>query len=309
MAGALSLALAEEMERDEAVVVLGPDVGRLGGPYGITAGLLEQYGPRRVIDLPGAGPGLVGVAVGAARYGLRPVAEVPARHLSASLELLGAHAAGAGQSVPLVLRVPCGPGPRAAWDLPDAAALARRPGLKVVAPATATAAKGLLTAAIRDSGPVVFLELVSLYGGAAAPLPPAGFQAALGEARVARAGDAVTVVAWGAGVGAALEAAEAAADQGVAAEVIDLQALAPLDGEAVLASVERTGRLVVVADAAGFGGVGAEVVARVAQDGFWHLDAPVRRVAPPDLFPFGPGDAAGPAPADILAAILSLAHT
>jgi 2-oxoisovalerate dehydrogenase E1 component len=308
-ARALSRALDEEMARDDAVVVLGPDVGRIGGPYGITAGLRERYGPRRVIDFPCSGPGLVGAAVGAARFGLRPVAEVPARHLAASLELLAAHATAAEHPVPLVLRVPCGPGPLAGWDFPDAAVLGRRPGLKVVVPATADAAGALLAAAIRDPGPVVLLEPVSLYPVAAAA-PALGEQSiTLGRARVARPGEEVTVVAWGAGVAAALLAAEEAATRGVSAEVIDLQALVPLDAEAVLASVERTGRLVIVEDAAGFGGVGAEVAARVAQEGFWHLDAPVRRVPLPASFPFWPEDSARPQPGDILAAVLSLAHT
>jgi pyruvate dehydrogenase E1 component beta subunit len=237
------------------------------------------------------------------------VAEVPARHLPASLELLAAHAADAEHPVPLVLRVPCGPGPFAGWDFPDAAALGCRPGIKVAVPATADAARALLAAAIRDPGPVVLLEPVSLYPVAAAA-PPSGEQpVALGQARVARHGEDVTVVAWGAGVAAALEAAEEAAAQGVSAEVIDLQALVPVDAGVVLASVERTGRLVVVEGAAGFGGVGAEVAARVAQEGFWHLDGPVRRVPPLVSFPFRSEDSARSQSEDILAAVLSLAHT
>jgi 2-oxoisovalerate dehydrogenase E1 component len=303
---ALARTLNEEMARDPSVVVLGADAGRIGGPHGITAGLQQQYGPRRVIDFPCSGPGLVGAAVGAARCGLRPVAEVPARHLPASLELLAAHAADAEHPVPLVLRVPCGPGHLADWDLADAAVLGRRPGLAVVAPATAGAARDLLTAAIHHPGPVILLEPVSLYAGAAAPGAP---RALLGRARVARTGENVSVAAWGVGVPAALEAAEEAAAQGVSAEVIDLQALVPLDVAAVLASVEHTGRLVVVDHDAHFGGVGAEVAARAAQEGFWHLDAPVRRVSPPDSFPFRSDDTARPLRADILAAILSLAST
>jgi 2-oxoisovalerate dehydrogenase E1 component len=302
---ALARALDEEMARDESVVVFGADAGGIGGRHGITAGLQQRYGPRRVIDFPSSGPGLVGAAVGAARCGLRPVAEVPARHLPASLELLAAHAA-AGHPVPLVLRVPCGPGHLADWDFGEAAALGRRAGLKVVVPATAGAARDLLAAAVRDPGPVVLLEPVSLY---AAPAAPGYCRVPWGQARVARAGEDVTVVAWGAGVAAALEAAGEAAAQGVSAEVIDLQALVPLDAAAVLSSVERTGRLVVVDDGAGFGGVGAEVAARVAQEGFWHLDAPVGRVTPPVSFPFRSDDTARPRPADILVVILSLAST
>ena len=314
---ALTRALDEEMGRDAAVVVLGPDVGRLGGPHGITRGLRERYGPMRVIDFPTAGPGLVGAAVGAALSGLRPVAEVPARHLPASLGLLAGHAAGArlanGGPVPLVLRVPCGPGRYSGPDLfggPEAAAAC--PGLTVVVPATAAAAKGLLAAAVRHAGPVVFLEPVILYAGAKAALPAGDYEIVLGEARLARPGDDVTVVAWGTAVGAALQAAEEAAVGGVSLEVLDLQTLAPLDWEAVLASVARTGRLVVAHDGLPFGGVGAEVAARVAQEAFWHLDAPVRRVMPPLApLPFDSAleDAFLLRPADILAAVLSLAHT
>jgi 2-oxoisovalerate dehydrogenase E1 component len=305
---ALARALGEEMERDPAVVLLGPDSGAVGGPHGITRGLRERYGPRRVVDFPSSGPGLVGAAVGAARFGLRPVAEVPARHLPSVLGLLAAHAAGPEDPAALVLRVPCGPGPGAEWDLVAAGAVGRGAGLTVVAPATAAAAKGLLAAAIRAPGPVAFLEPVSLYAGAATPLPPGDYTIPPGRARVARAGDGVTVVAWGAGVGPALEAAEEAAAQGIGVEVIDLQTLAPIDAAAVLASIERTGRLVVVDDAPG-GGVGADLVALVAQAGFWHLDAPVQRVVPPGLVPFALEDVAGPRPAAILAAVLSSAHT
>jgi 2-oxoisovalerate dehydrogenase E1 component len=305
---ALARALDEEMGRDPAVVVLGPDAGAVGGRHGIARGLRDRYGPRRVLDFPGSGPGLVGAAVGAALFGLRPVVELPAGRLPAALGLLATHSAGPDDPAPLVLRVPCGPGPHAGWDPADLGALARRAGLTVVAPATAAAAKGMLAAAIRSVGPVALLEPASLYAGAATPLPAGDYEVLPGRARVARAGDGVTVVAWGAGVGAALEAAEEAAAQGVAVEVIDLQTLAPLDLETVLAAVERSGRLVVVDDAPG-GGVGADLVALVAQDGFWHLDAPVRRVAPPALLPLVPGEDAGPLPAAILDAVLSLANT
>lgn len=305
---ALARALDEEMEGDPAVVVLGPDAGAIGGRHGIARGLQERYGPRRVVDFPGSGPGLVGAAVGAARFGLRPVVEVPARYLPSVLGILSNYAAGPGEPAPLVLRVPCGPGADAEWDLVDAGALVRRAGLTVVAPATAAAAKGLLAAAIRAPGPVALLEPVSLYAGAATPLPPGHYAISPGRARVARAGDGVTVVAWGAGVGSALSAAEEAAARGIDVEVIDLQTLAPIDAAAVLASIERTGRLVVVDDAP-FGGIGVDLAALVAEEGFWSLDAPVRRVAPPALCPLTLEDAAGPRPADILAAVLLSAET
>jgi 2-oxoisovalerate dehydrogenase E1 component len=306
MAEALTRALDEEMGRDEAVVLLGPDAAGPGGLHGVTRGLRERYGPRRVIDFPAAGPGLVGAAVGAARHGLRPVVELPARHLAGALSLLSGHAAGMEPPVPLVLRVPYGPGPLSAWDAADISALARRPGFRVVVPVTAPAAKGLLAAAVRHPGPVVLLEPAGLYA-AAAPLPPGQYLETLDRARLARLGTDVTVVAWGAAVASAVEAAEQAAAEGVSLEVLDLQVLAPLDREAMVASVSRTGRLVVAEEDLPYGGPGAEVAAHVAEAAFWHLDAPVRRVAPPSRFPFDEGSA-GPRPADILAAALSLAR-
>lgn len=308
MGEALARALDEEMGRDEAVIALGTDIGRLGGRYGITRGLRERYGPRRVVDFPAAGPGLVGAAVGAAWSGLRPVAEVPIGHLSASLELLAGHAVGAEPPISVVLRVPYGPDRLCGWDPEGASTLPLPPGLTVVVPATAVAAKGLLSAAVRHPGPVIFLEPVALYG-AAGPLPPGEYQTALGEARTARPGDDVSVMAWGAAVPAALEAAEQAAAVGVSVEVLDLQTLAPLDWEPLLASVSRTGRLVVVEDCPGPGGMGARVVAGVAEEAFWHLDAPVRRVRPAPSLAFTVEGARRLASADILAAVLSLAHT
>jgi 2-oxoisovalerate dehydrogenase E1 component len=319
MREALNWALEEEMGRDETVIVLGQDVGALGGAFGVTRGLLERYGDQRVVEVPAAGPALAGAAVGAALQGLRPVAEVPhGDHLYAALGILFGHAACArwegGREVPLVLRVPFGAGLRAGPHLsgsPEAAA-AHHPGLKVVVPATAAAAKGLLSAAIRDPDPVVFLEPKRLYAGAAVSLPSGSYQNALGRARVARPGDDVTVVAWGAMVSAALEAAEAAGEEGISLEVLDLQTLAPLDWEAVFSSVGRTGRLVIVQDDLPFAGVGAEVAARVAGEAFWDLDGPVLRVAPPPTpVPFAPSleDAYVPRAAGILEAVRTLAHT
>jgi 2-oxoisovalerate dehydrogenase E1 component len=296
---AVAQTLDEEMRRDPAVVVLGCDVGRRGGAHGITRGLLERYGPRRVVDLPTSGPGLMGVAVGAALCGLRPVVEVPAERLPESLGLLRGHAVSGEGPAPLAVRVPMRPGGE---GLDGVVGL---PGLVVMAPSTAAAARSLLQAAVRHPGPVVFLEPVSLYptedgpGGSRTPLPG-------GKARLARPGDGVTVVAWGEAVAAALAAAEEAAAGGVSAEVIDLQCLAPLDLAAVVASVARTGRLV-VADG-GPSGVGAEVAARVAGEGFWHLDGPVLRVAPAVVGANAEG-LTGPHPAEILAAVLSLTNT
>lgn len=302
VAEALAGVLDEEMARDEAVVVLGPDVGRLGGPYEATRGLLERYGPRRVIDFPSAGPGLVGAALGAALAGLRPVAEVAGRHLHASLGLLAGHAGSGDHPLPLVLRVPCDrggdSGPGAATGL----------GLKVLMPGTPGAAPDLLAAAVRDPGPVVLLEPLGFY--AAASGQDGAPAVAPGRARLAREGADVTVVAWGTAVAAALEAADEAAASGIGVEVVDLQCLDPIDGEMVQESVARTGRLVVASDGCALGEVGAEVAARIAQDGFWHLDAPIRRVGPVwGTLGSSREEAAGPRPADILAVVLALANT
>jgi 2-oxoisovalerate dehydrogenase E1 component len=317
MAEALGATLSEEMARDESVVVLGADVGALGGPFGVTRGLLERYGERRVVEVPAAGPGLVGAAVGAARLGLQPVAELGyGDQFSAGLALLASHGARArwagGGSAPLVLRVPCGAGVRAGphrSGSPEAEA-ARQPGLKVVVPATPFAARGLLAAAIRDPDPVVFLEPRRLYP-LAGPVPPGGHPYPLGRARQARAGEEVTVVAWGAMVAAALEAAQAAEEAGTSVEVIDLQTLAPLDWEAVFSAVSRTGRLVVAADDLPFAGIAAEIAARVAAEVFWDLDGPVLRVGPaPVSVPSSSTleDAYLPGRAGILDAVLALSH-
>ena len=305
---ALARALDEEMERDPAVVLLGPDSGAVGGPHGIARGLRERYGPRRVVDFPAAGPAWWGRRWGPPGSACGPWSRCPPATSPPSW--------GSWLRTPQVLRIRlpwccgshAGPGRVPNGTSLTAGAVGRRAGLTVVAPATAAAAKGLLAAAIRAPGPVAFLEPVSLYAGAATPLPPGDYTIPPGRARVARAGDGVTVVAWGAGVGPALEAAEEAAAQGIAVEVIDLQTLAPIDAAAVLASIERTGRLVVVDDAPG-GGWGPTWSRSVAQAGFWHLDAPVQRVVPPALVPFALEDVAGPRPAAILAAVLSSAHT
>lgn len=301
VAEALAEVLDEEMKRDEAVVILGPDVGRLGGPHGVTRGLLDRYGPRRVIDFPGAGPGLVGAAVGAALGGLRPVAEVAGHHLHASLGLLAGHAGSGDFPLPLVLRVPCGRGE----DSGPGAATAL--GLKVWMPGSPHVAPDLLAAAVRDPGPVVLLEPVGLY---AAVCGQEGAAVRPDRARLVREGADVTVVAWGTAVAAALEAASEAAAAGVGVEVVDLQSLDPIDGETVLESVARTGRLVVASDGCALGEVGAEVAARIAEEGLWHLDAPVRRVgAVLGTQVSSREEAAVPRPADILAAVLALANT
>jgi pyruvate/2-oxoglutarate/acetoin dehydrogenase E1 component/TPP-dependent pyruvate/acetoin dehydrogenase alpha subunit len=288
---AIRAALSGAMAHDDDVFVLGQDVAA-GGPYGVTRGLLEQFGPMRVVDLPVAEAALAGMAVGAALQGTRPVAELQsADYLFAALAQIAGQAAlyewREGISVPLVLRVPSGPGrgggPHRSFS--PAGLLARIPGLKIAVPASPAAAAGLLRAAIQDPGPVVLVEprrLFSTEGWVPAPVT-------LGDARIARSGDDVTVITWGGMVPGCLEAAERAGAAGVSVEVIDLQTVAPLDWPAVLASVSRTGRALVVHDEAPFGGIAAEIAARLAGELVWDLDAPVHRIGPPHApVPFAP---------------------
>jgi len=284
---ATRVALSEEMTRDEAVFVLGQDVAA-GGPFGATRGLLEQFGPMRVVDLPLADTALVGMAVGAALQGGRPVAELHgADYVLPALAQLAGQAARygwrEGVPVPLVLRLPAGPGLRSGphGSLAPEGLLARVPGLKVVVPATPAAAMSLLTAAIGDPGPVVFVEPRRLF--AVEGRVPGEGAGALGAARLARSGDDLTLISWGAAVSTCLEAASRVEADGVSAEVLDLQTVAPIDWVSVLTSVSRTGRALIVHEEAPFGGIGAEIAARLASEILWDLDAPVRRLAPPHL--------------------------
>ena len=282
------MALDEEMGRDESVFLLGEDIGPFGGAFKVTKGLFEKYGPDRVVDTPIAESAIIGGAVGAALMGQRPVAELQyTDFIYPGLDQLFNEAAKylwkSGKSVSMVVRGPSGAGLRAGpfHSISPEGMLSHHPGIKVVVPSTPTTAKGLLVAAIRDPNPVVFLEHKKLYRSIKEPLPPGAYEIPLGQARVARAGDDVTIVTWGAMVHTSLEAATQLEALGISVEILDLQTVVPLDWDAVFSSVRKTSRLVVVQEDVPFASVASEVAARVAAEAFWDLDGPIIRVTPP----------------------------
>jgi len=294
---AITEALAEEMARDERVIVLGEDVGIPGGAFGATRGLYRQFGKERVRDTPISETAIVGAAVGAAVNGLRPVVEVMFMDFIATCwdQVVNQMAKmrymfGGQVRLPLVLRTHTGAGLNAgpqhsgsleAWAV-------HVPGLKVVMPSTPADVKGLLKSAIRDDNPVLFVENKTLYA-LKGEVPDGEHLVPLGQADVKRAGTDVTVVALSAMVHPALEAAELLAREGISVEVLDPRTLSPLDRPALLASVAKTGRLVIVHEAWGPCGVGAEIAAIVAEASLGSLKAPVRRVTPPFTpVPFSP---------------------
>jgi len=290
---AISDSLREEMRRDETVLCIGEDIGAFGGAFKITDGFLEEFGGDRVVDTPLAENAIIGAAVGAAIEGMKPVCEMQfADFISCGFDQL-VNVAGRmhyrqGLAVPIVVRLPSGGGfsggpfhsqnPEA-WFL-------QSPGLKVVAPATAADAKGLLTAAIRDPNPVCYLEHKGLYRYIKGEVPEGEHVVELGKARIARAGEEMTVIAYGSAVHLALDAAEQLEED---IEVIDLRSLCPLDTEAILASARKTGKVLVAHEATQSCGVAAEVAALVASEAFEDLDAPVRRLTAADVpIPFSP---------------------
>jgi len=290
-------ALLQEMEADERVFVIGQDVGEFGGAFQATAGLFARFGRRRVIDSPMSEFAVAGLACGAAMFGLRPVVEVQfADFISTGFDPLVQYAATThyrwGAAIPIVVRAPWGGGASAgpfhsqcpeAWFVHTA-------GLKVVIPSTPADAKGLLIAAIRDPNPVIFFEPKYLYRRLKGEVPSEPFTVPIGAAAIRRAGADVTIISYGALVHDALEAAATLADDdGIDAEVIDLRTLSPLDKPAVLASIEKTARAVIVHEARRTGGVGAEIAATLAEEAFARLDAPIARVTAPDTpVPYSP---------------------
>jgi len=294
LAGALNRALADELRADDRVVVYGEDVGTLGGVFRVTDGLAAEFGDARVFDSPLAESGIVGTAIGMAMHGLRPVVEMQFDAFSyPAFEQITSHLAklhnrSRGRiTLPVVIRIPYGGGIGGVEHHSDSseAYWVHTPGLRVVAPATASDGYWLLRQAIRSDDPVIFLEPKRRYWAkeALTDEPAAGFDSAL----VRRAGTDVTLIGYGAMVGTLLETADAAAEDGISAEVIDLRTLTPFDDETVAASVRRTGRAVVVHEASGFAGFGAEVVARLTEQCFHHLHAPIGRVTGFDI-PYPP---------------------
>ncbi len=294
MAEALNAALRDALTDDDSVVVFGEDVGRLGGVFRVTDGLAETFGANRCFDTPLAESGIIGFAVGMAMGGFRPVVEMQFDAFAyPAFEQIASHVAKMRNrtrgvlSAPLVIRVPYAGGIGGVEHHCDSseAYYAHTPGLKVVTPATVADAYGLLRAAIEDPDPVVFLEPKRLYFSRAEVELHRGPR--IGQAQVLRSGADVTVVAYGPTVEPALQAAAAAAEDGRDIEVIDLRSIVPFDDETVTASVRRTGRCVIVQEAQGFAGVGAEIAARVQERCFHHLAAPVLRVTGYDI-PFPP---------------------
>jgi pyruvate dehydrogenase E1 component beta subunit len=285
---AVNAALARAMDEDPAVVVLGEDVGADGGVFRATEGLLARFGERRVLDTPLAEVGLAGLAIGLAAQGLRPVLEIQfSGFLYAALDQVLNHAARLRNrtrgrlTCPLVIRSPSGGGIRAVEHHSESpeAIFAHVPGLRVVMPASPSQAYGLLLAAIRDPDPVIFLEPTRLYRATREAVADDGVALPLDRCRTLREGADVTLVAWGGLVPEALAAAETLAAEGIGCEVLDLATLKPLDEAAILASVGRTGRLVIGQEAPLTCGLAAEVAARVAERGLAALRAPVQRVS------------------------------
>jgi 2-oxoisovalerate dehydrogenase E1 component beta subunit len=286
---AIRRALFEEMERDPSVFLMGQDIAQFGGAFRATRGLYERFGRLRVINTPLCESGVVGAALGAALAGKRPVVEMQfADFVSCGFNQIVNNLAKTWYrweaSVPVVLRLPYGGGVGAGpfHSQSPEAWFAHTPGLVVVAPATPRDALGLLKASIRDPNPVVYLEHRALYRREKEDLPSGECLTPLGRARVARGGTDVTVLSWGWSLLESLDAAAKLALEGISVEVVDLRTLVPLDEETVFASVRKTGKAVVAHEATATAGFGAELVARIADLCFEHLDGPIRRVTYPD---------------------------
>ena len=314
-AEAIREGLREEMRADDRVVLLGEDIGVYGGAFGVTDGLLDEFGDRRVRDTPISEAAITGCAIGGAITGLRPVVEIQFMDfITLCMEQLVLQAAkirymfGGTAAVPMVVRTPGGSGTGAAAQHSESleAWFAHVPGLKVVVPSTPADAKGLLVSAIRDDNPVIFIEHKLLYR-TKGPVPDAPTAIPLGVADVKREGADVTVVATGVMVPRALAAAGTLAGEGISAEVIDPRTLRPLDTETLVASVRKTGRVVIVYEAVKTLGIGAEISARIAEsDAFSHLMAPIMRLGGAECpIPYNRAleRAAVPQEEDILAAV------
>lgn len=289
---AINLALREEMERDERVVILGEDVGRDGGVFRVTDGLYEKFGENRVIDTPLAESGIVGVAIGMAVYGLRPIAEIqfmgfmPLAYHQIIVHVARIRNRSRGKyTVPLVVRMPYCGGIKALEHHSESieSLFVHIPGLKTVIPASPYDAKGLFLSSIRDPDPVIFLEPKRIYRAIREEVPEEDYTIPLGKAKLVQEGDDVTLIAWGAMVRTCQRAADLAQEKNISAEVIDLRTVQPMDAEAIVKSVEKTGRAVVVHEAPKTLGVGAEIVALINEKALLSLEAPVERVTGFDI--------------------------
>lgn len=312
--------LREEMRRDERVVVLGEDVGRRGGVFRVTEGFVEEFGEARVLDTPLAECGIAGVAIGMAFNGLLPVAEIqfadfihPAINQIINEAARIRYRSNGDWTCPIVVRAPYGGGIHGGLYHSQSveAFFFHTPGLKVVAPCTPYDAKGLLKSAIRDPDPVLYFEHKKTYRSVKGDVPESDYLLPIGRADVKRVGKHISVLTYGLMVHHSLAAAATLEREGVSVEVVDLRTIAPLDKGAILRSVQKTGKALVVYEANLTGGVGAEVVAIIAQEAFEFLDGPVMRLAAPDVpaMPYAPTmeEAFMPSPEKIAAALRQLA--
>jgi len=293
---AIRQAMEEEMVRDSRVFILGEDVGNYGGAFRVTQGFLEKFGPERIIDTPISETGLIGAAIGASLFGMRPIAELQfIDFIGCAFNQIVNYAAKSryrwGGGVPIVIRGPAGAGVHGGpfhSQSPESYFM-NVPGLKIVVPATPTDAKGLMIAAIRDPDPVIFLEHKFLYRRLKEDVPEGDYATPIGEARLARAGKDISIITYGAMVHASLDAAELVAAEGISVEILDLRTLLPMDRPRILETVKKTGRALIVHEATRTGGPGGEIAALIGEYAFEHLDAPIVRVAPPDTpVPYSP---------------------
>jgi pyruvate dehydrogenase E1 component beta subunit len=292
IAQALNQALFQEMESDERVVILGEDIGVNGGVFRVTEGLIDKFGSQRVMDTPLAESGIIGVSIGMAAFGLRPVAEIQFMgFIYPAYNQIVSHAARLRNrtrgrfTAPLVIRAPYGAGVKALEHHSESteAIFCHIPGLTVVVPSTPHDAKGLLIASIQNDDPVIFLEPTKLYRAEKQEVPDDPYQIPLGQAKVAKEGEDLSVIAWGAMIPVVQKAAQIAEKEGVSTELIDLRTLSPLDKHTIIESVKKTGRALVVHEAPKTCGLGAEIAALINESALLNLEAPVLRVTAQDI--------------------------
>jgi 2-oxoisovalerate dehydrogenase E1 component beta subunit len=293
---AISQGLWEEMERDSSVFLIGEDIGVYGGAFKVTAGMLDHFGEQRVIDTPISESAIVGAAIGAGLMGLRPVVEIQfSDFISCAYDQITNFAAKCryrwGAGVPIVIRAPSGGGIHGGPfhsqnpEMP----FVHTPGLKVIAPSTAYDAKGLIKASVRDNDPVLFFEHKALYRRVKEELPAEDYTVPIGKARIAREGDHLTIVTYGAMVHASAEAADMLLAEGIRIEIVDLRTLVPLDVDTVIASVRKTSKVMIVHEDTRTGGLAGEIAALINEHVFEYLDGPIVRVTAPDTpVPFSP---------------------
>ncbi len=288
--------LREEMARDPSVFLIGEDIGAYGGAFKVTAGFLEEFGERRVVDTPISESAIVGAAIGASLMGLRPVAEIQfSDFITCGYDQIVNFAAKCryrwGAGVPIVIRAPSGGGIHGGpfHSQNPEALFTHTPGLKVVVPSTAYDAKGLIKSAVRDGDPVLFFEHKALYRRIKEDLPTAEYTVPIGKAAIVRPGKDLSIITYGAMVHAAVEAANSLQKEGISVEIVDLRTLTPLDEPTILESVRKTSKAIVLHEATLTGGFGGEIAARIGERAFEYLDGPVLRMAAPDTpVPFSP---------------------